>query len=97
MDVILDHHLGVPEPRKPKISQESLKSIPERKEFEVYHSACFDAYMTGFIFAREMLTHNVDEHKNRVYLMNKEIPLRIEKGGFAKVSVGHKKRMENLI
>ncbi|KAI8802091.1 ribonuclease CAF1 [Cladochytrium replicatum] len=64
-------------------------------DFESYHSATFDAFMTGYIFAHQINTiEKWQEHKNRVYLMGKQIPLRIERSAFTKGSVDHRKKME---
>ncbi|KAI9203680.1 ribonuclease CAF1 [Polychytrium aggregatum] len=61
--------------------------------FETYHSACFDAYMTGFVYAHQAIAHesSIAQEKNKIYLMGKDIPLKIELSGFAKRSEGHKK------
>ena len=53
--------------------------LPSTKpdQFDVYHSAHFDAYMTGFIFARQILKYNktkvMNEYKNKLYLGKKSI------------------------
>ncbi|KAJ3021317.1 Target of EGR1, member 1 (Nuclear) [Thoreauomyces humboldtii] len=62
--------------------------------FEKYHSACFDAYMTGFIFARQLCevgpTKTAKEDMcNRLYLMGKPMPLLVQKGQFTKHSPAH--------
>lgn len=74
--------------------------------FETYHSAHFDAYMTAFVFARQKLAGlvspetisdpSVGDPKNKLYLMGKPIPLRIEKSAFVKYSKGHMERWEQL-
>ncbi|KAI8925502.1 ribonuclease CAF1 [Entophlyctis helioformis] len=66
--------------------------------FETYHSACFDAYMTGFIFAHQCLAHpeTTAEHGNRLYLIGKSIPLRIEKSLYARTSDEHERKRKVL-
>ncbi|RKO84773.1 hypothetical protein BDK51DRAFT_32790 [Blyttiomyces helicus] len=69
--------------------------VSDASLFEKYHSACFDAYMTGFIFARQMLEHaaQVPEFKNKIALIGKDHPLLIAASSFAKTSAEHRKRM----
>ncbi|KAJ3326542.1 hypothetical protein HDU76_012828 [Blyttiomyces sp. JEL0837] len=59
--------------------------------FETYHSACFDAYMTGFVFCRQLWVYPdaVTEHVNKMYLMGKDRGLVVAKSAFAAFSVGH--------
>ncbi|KAJ3089944.1 Target of EGR1, member 1 (Nuclear) [Quaeritorhiza haematococci] len=80
--------------------------------FETYHSACFDAYMTGFVFARQALEHpfvlqspsfsstassqNDGHPRNNLYLMNKPYPLRVLKSEYAKTSAGHREKQFKL-
>jgi target of EGR1 protein 1 len=75
--------------------------------FETYHSAHFDAYMTAFVFARQkqaglvssdtlLADPTIGDPKNKLYLMGKPIPLRIEKSSFVKYSKGHTERWEQL-
>ncbi|KAI8802631.1 hypothetical protein BJ742DRAFT_743515 [Cladochytrium replicatum] len=67
-------------------------------DFESYHAATFDAFMTGYIFAHQINTvEKWQEHKNRVSLMGKQIPLRIERRAFTKGSADHRKKMEALL
>src|ERR1044071_3324454 len=55
--------------------------LPSTKpdQFDTYHSAHFDAYMTGFIFARQILKYSkakvMNEYKNKLYLIGKNLPL----------------------
>ncbi|CAG8544305.1 22070_t:CDS:2 [Dentiscutata erythropus] len=59
--------------------------IPSTKpdQYDNYHSAHFDAYMTGFIFARQLMKYTsatvMNEYKNKLYLISKNLPLLIEK------------------
>jgi target of EGR1 protein 1 len=61
------------------------------------HSSYFDAYMTAFIFAHQLIKHDYDFIKNtcrnRVYLVGKQIPLIIEKSRYAKTSEQHQLKM----
>src|SRR2546430_770651 len=53
--------------------------LPSTKpdQFDTYHSAHFDAYMTGFIFARQILKYSktkvMNEYKNKLYLIGKNL------------------------
>ncbi|KAG9285883.1 hypothetical protein G9A89_013308 [Geosiphon pyriformis] len=57
------------------------------------HMAFYDAYMTGYIFARHLIMNAPQDiltlHKNKVYIIGKNIPLLIEKSNFSKTSTGH--------
>ncbi|RIA97309.1 ribonuclease CAF1 [Glomus cerebriforme] len=74
--------------------------LPSTKpdQFEMYHSAYFDAYMTGFIFARQILKYSktkvMNEYKNKLYLIGKNLPLLVEKSQFSKTSDGHNKKYD---
>ena len=68
--------------------------------FENYHSACFDAYMTGYIWAHQLLLYGkekMETYKNNMYLIGKQIPLRIEKSRFARTSSGHREKRERVL
>ncbi|KAH9276355.1 hypothetical protein BASA83_001045 [Batrachochytrium salamandrivorans] len=66
--------------------------------FETYHSACFDAYMTGFIFSHQYLEYPtlMQEHGNRMYLIGKEMPIRVEKSIYTKTSQQHQDKWKRL-
>ncbi|KAJ3108453.1 Target of EGR1, member 1 (Nuclear) [Phlyctochytrium planicorne] len=68
--------------------------VEKSSVFETYHSACFDAYMTGYVFCQQLLKYPklLSEHKNKIYLIGKERPLLIQQSSFAKMSDGHLKR-----
>ncbi|CAG8480250.1 17249_t:CDS:2 [Acaulospora morrowiae] len=72
--------------------------LPSTKpdQFDNFHSAHYDAYMTGFIFARQLLkftsTTVLSQYKNKLYLMGKNYPLLIEKSEFAKTSIQHQEK-----
>lgn len=60
---------------------------------EKFHSAYYDAFMTGTIFAHQLNQHKPEEieaqAKNKIYLIGKSFPLMVEKSAFAKFSPGH--------
>ena len=79
--------------------ENSLSVTPRTKEnIETYHAAHFDSYMTGFVFARQLLILSevevLNEHKNKLYLMNKDRPLLVQKSEFANTSEGHRMKVE---
>ncbi|KAF9914246.1 Target of EGR1, member 1 (Nuclear) [Lobosporangium transversale] len=63
---------------------------------ENFHSAYFDAFMTGTVFSHQLNQHSRDEivskAMNRIYLIGKNIPLRVEKSAFAKYSPEHERQ-----
>jgi len=75
-------------------SQQDLLTI----NFEKYHSASFDSYMTGYVYARDIVEYTseqVVEWKNKLYLMGKDVPLSIHKSAFSTVSAGYKEKLKN--
>ena len=70
--------------------------------FEVYHSATFDAYMTGCVFARQHLHHSLNsangikEHMNKINIMGKDKPLLIQVSPYAKPSKRHREMVGRL-
>ncbi|KAF9972045.1 Target of EGR1, member 1 (Nuclear) [Actinomortierella ambigua] len=60
---------------------------------EKFHSAYFDAYMTGTVFSHQLNLHTraviEKEARSRVYLIGKSFPLVIEKSSYAQYSPGH--------
>ncbi|KAG0003466.1 Target of EGR1, member 1 (Nuclear) [Modicella reniformis] len=62
---------------------------------EKFHSAYFDAFMTGAVFSHQMDQHRPDDieaqARNKLYLIGKSIPLMIEKSAFAKFSPEHER------
>ncbi|KAJ3115423.1 Target of EGR1, member 1 (Nuclear) [Phlyctochytrium bullatum] len=83
-------HFPQPTPIPPADSSASL--------FETYHSACFDAFMTGFVFCHQLLEYPdlLEEAKNKIYLIGKQRPLLIQRSEFAKLSAGHKRHVKLL-
>ena len=61
------------------------------------HSACYDAYMTGYVFASQIIHSQGKSHQNRLYLMGKDRPLIIEKSNFSKYSKAHLKTQEFIL
>ncbi|CAO3573058.1 unnamed protein product [Mortierella alpina] len=63
---------------------------------EKFHSAYYDAFMTGTVFAHQLNQHKPDEietqAKNKIYLIGKSFPLMVEKSAFAKFSPGHERQ-----
>ncbi|KAJ3055455.1 Target of EGR1, member 1 (Nuclear) [Rhizophlyctis rosea] len=87
-----------PEPRATKA--ESAPQPSDATLFEKYHSACFDAYMTGYIWAHQLLLfgkEKMETYQNCMYLIGKQFPLRIEKSKFAKTSSGHRSKRERIL
>lgn len=76
--------------------------LPSTKpdQFDMYHSAHFDAYMTGFIFARQLLKYSdtkvLNEYRNKLYLMGRNLPLLVTKSQFSKTSIGHQKKQQTI-
>ncbi|KAF9203747.1 Target of EGR1, member 1 (Nuclear) [Haplosporangium sp. Z 27] len=76
----------------------STKAVVENsvQPGEKFHSAYFDAFMTGTIFSHQVNQHQAEEietkAKNKIYLIGKSIPLIIEKSAFAKYSPEHERQ-----
>ena len=73
------------------------------------HSAGYDAFLTGFIFASfvsyekksnlgdfSASSLGFSDHVNKVYLMGKDIPLLIKINGFSKLSSNHSNKIKFL-
>ncbi|OZJ05448.1 hypothetical protein BZG36_01617 [Bifiguratus adelaidae] len=74
-------------------STDSVPTLPRAPvpSAQSYHSAHFDSYMTGYIFLHQSLKlFSVDEMtteaRNRIYLMGKDIPLRLQKSMYTTIS-----------
>ncbi|PVZ99998.1 hypothetical protein BB558_003969 [Smittium angustum] len=93
---ILDYKEASPQQRKlMKLESDSNNPKPNNTEsgkptingsLSSYHSAVFDAHMTGYIFAISSSMESVDSHKNKIYLIGKDFPLCIEPSKFSKHS-----------
>ena len=78
---------------KPAIHGNQEKSFDDA----LSHTAYFDAYMTGYVFLHQTLdswrrTGNfaeLEEIRNRLYIIGKPIPLLVEKSAFTKCSDVH--------
>ncbi|KAJ3193028.1 Target of EGR1, member 1 (Nuclear) [Dinochytrium kinnereticum] len=78
-----------------EIAQPSPPALPETSSiFETYHSACFDAFMTGFVFCHQLEKHPtlLQDHGNKIYLIGKSRPLLVKQSSFARMSDGHLQR-----
>ncbi len=100
LDVILDAHLGEKTERAVRDAVMQESEAPKRTdEQETYHSACFDAFMTGYVHAcqgrkmREGAEKNGSE--NRLYLMGKDIPLHVNRQVYKQPSINHVDRMSS--
>src|SRR5207237_8519769 len=81
-------------------SLRTIHPLPTRRSSDLtYHAAHFDSYMTGFVFARQLLILSegevLNEHKNKLYLMNKDRPLLVQKSEFAQISEGHRMKVRS--
>ncbi|KAF9568147.1 hypothetical protein BGW38_008837 [Lunasporangiospora selenospora] len=89
-----------PEPSETRAIERSLPelSVTEsgRLPSEKFHSAYFDAFMTGTIFAHQMNIHSRSlieiQARNKIYLIGKSFPLKIEKSVFSKFSPSHERQ-----
>ncbi|KAI8326247.1 ribonuclease CAF1 [Martensiomyces pterosporus] len=66
------------------------------QETNMYHTAAYDAFMTGYIFAsyRILLGEKIGEHINKVYLMGRPgQPLLVKAGMFSSNSITYRQTM----
>ncbi|KAF9550733.1 Target of EGR1, member 1 (Nuclear) [Mortierella hygrophila] len=63
---------------------------------EKFHSAYYDAFMTGTIFLHQLHHHEIEtvesQAKNKIYLIGKSFPLNVEKSTFTKYSPSHERQ-----
>jgi target of EGR1 protein 1 len=63
---------------------------------EKFHSAYYDAFMTGTIFLHQLHHHGIEtiesQAKNKIYLIGKSFPLTVEKSSFTKYSPSHERQ-----
>ncbi|KAJ3406593.1 hypothetical protein CcCBS67573_g03799 [Chytriomyces confervae] len=95
-----------PAPKPPSATFDPIAPIVTKAAniFETYHSACFDAYMTGYVFCHQRLEGNtaaglpvgispvgefVKTHGNKLYLMGKTTALNVVASSFSKRSKEH--------
>jgi target of EGR1 protein 1 len=102
LDLVLDNELN-PRPKKQKQEQdtnhkEDKHHVSKPSEFTQTHSAAFDAFMTGYIFAHQQITEENILHlaRNRIYLIGKQLPLMIEKSRYTNVSKPHQIKRKQL-
>jgi target of EGR1 protein 1 len=113
LDLILDYEeAGRSKPGKRKVADmlyegayvtEIEMAVLVDAQDKVHHTAYFDAYMTGCVFAHQRIMHR-DEYegdvptlwRNRVYLIGKSLPLLFEKSQFSNFSAHHRSRLESL-
>jgi len=70
------------------------------KNFETYHSAYFDAFMTGYVFCCQCIECEEkilnSDHVNKLYVIGKSIPLLIRSSPYTKNSEHCKKILETI-
>ncbi|KAF9332105.1 Target of EGR1, member 1 (Nuclear) [Linnemannia elongata] len=85
------------------VSAATSASTPVTKEAEnairpgeKFHSAYYDAFMTGTIFLHQLHHHEIEtvesQAKNKIYLIGKSFPLTVEKSTFTKYSPSHERQ-----
>lgn len=88
---------------EPSVSAVTSVSTPVTKETEnvvqsgeKFHSAYYDAFMTGTIFLHQLHHHGIEtvesQAKNKIYLIGKSFPLIVEKSNFTKYSPSHERQ-----
>ncbi|KAJ1903911.1 hypothetical protein LPJ71_005010 [Coemansia sp. S17] len=86
----------VPAPATPSPCEEIKETngseplnLPAQPPLNMYHTAAYDAFMTGYIFAsfRLVLEDKMSDYKNKVYLMGSDNPLLIQAGPYANTSI----------
>lgn len=72
-------------------SKFNQKDLVSTSLFQQDHSACYDAFMTGFVFGHQICVEvdSLKEAKNKLYLIGKQIPLLVQKSKYSKVSKQH--------
>ncbi|KAF9921486.1 Target of EGR1, member 1 (Nuclear) [Linnemannia zychae] len=73
--------------------KETVNVVQTREKF---HSAYYDAFMTGTIFLYQLHRHGIEtieaQAKNKIYLIGKSFPLTVEKSNFTKYSPSHERQ-----
>ncbi|KAJ2877189.1 hypothetical protein FB639_003819, partial [Coemansia asiatica] len=77
----------------------STDSADAKSLGSMYHTAAYDAFMTGFIFAsyKILLGEEMDEFKNKVFLMGKPEPLLIKGSNYSTSSMTYKQTEKFII
>ncbi|KAJ2487128.1 hypothetical protein IWW37_005354 [Coemansia sp. RSA 2050] len=83
-----------PEESKEANGSDPLR-LPDELPLNMYHTAAYDAFMTGYIFAsyRLVLEDKMSDYKNKVYIMGSDNPLLIQAGLYARTSVTYHQTM----
>lgn len=90
LDIILEHVENLPRLKKRRVDQKSRDAPIVSHMESLEHSACYDSYMTGYIFCNQIKKDELMiSCKNKLYLMGKSRPLLIEKSRFSSLSKGH--------
>ncbi|KAF9131075.1 Target of EGR1, member 1 (Nuclear) [Mortierella sp. 14UC] len=78
---------------KPAATKETENVVQPGEKF---HSAYYDAFMTGTIFLHQLHQHEIEtvesQAKNKIYLIGKPFPLTVEKSSFTKYSPSHERQ-----
>ncbi|KAJ2793767.1 hypothetical protein H4S07_006953 [Coemansia furcata] len=74
---------------------EPLNLPAQSPPLNMYHTAAYDAFMTGYIFAsyRLVLEDKMNDYKNKVYIMGLDSPLLIQAGLYANTSITYRQTM----
>ncbi|KAJ2827778.1 hypothetical protein FBU31_003083 [Coemansia sp. 'formosensis'] len=74
---------------------EPLNLPAQSPPLNMYHTAAYDAFMTGYIFAsyRLVLEDKMSDYKNKVYIMGLDSPLLIQAGLYANTSITYRQTM----
>jgi hypothetical protein len=93
----LEPNVSAPATHEPELLLiNNVSNIPSDL-FQIYHSASFDAYMTGTIFINQKqktisttpLVNFEQDYKNKIYLMGKDVGLCVMKSLFSTMSLEH--------
>jgi len=84
---------SAPTVAEPGTNKEAMNVVQPGEKF---HSAYYDAFMTGTIFLHQLHHHEVEmveaQAKNKIYLIGKSFPLIVEKSNFTKYSPSHERQ-----
>ncbi|CAG8436270.1 8038_t:CDS:2 [Ambispora gerdemannii] len=106
LNLILDDHEHKKRQKRRKIDKSSRNEDTRRdvkskvsNTSGTYHTAFFDAYMTGYIFARHLvhLKEDINTQKNKLYISGKNIPLLVEKSKYGKTSSAHEEKKREKV
>lgn len=101
LDFILDYDEGiiseVPSSKRFKGQAEQRRADPPAPSQHTSHSACYDAFMTGYVFSVQKLLAGYEHYINKMYLMNKQIPLVVKKSIYSTTSNAHRKSLTRIL